>query len=546
MIKDAFIEQLRLTLDKGLSIDALIREYPRLIDQGADLYGSWGNAVRACGGVGKFDFRIAPIRFRASRMAVAGRLIDWAAQHGPVSDDVVGNTDPELNEEIVSTFGSPAKLAERLGIPVIPEFDLDKTIPCLICGEEFTSLITHITRIHDMSCQEYKERFGVSHVVAPATRQKLSGGGSFEPLTREEIVIKLREFARVNPRMTSTWLRERDPKLERQVRYLWGSWRDVCEVLGIKATQEVWSNRKIFSQVRSYMKRHDVDVVYASDISKYNECLYQAICRKYSNWATFTTALGLDPEACRLRRTWSREGALQALCEWSAVNGTLGTSRLLETDSALYHAVLTYCGSLEASCQELGLPYERQREVWTPPLVLERIRELHKTESGLLTQTAADAAYPTLSNSARRFFGSWTKAKEVAGIDETDWRKNPRQLAERLRKWMAEHGELRSTTLRKTDSILAGALRRRYGSLEIAAKALNIVYKQKNKKWTQETLIERLREMHNDKISLTPENLRNTHSGVSVAVRKHFGTLSDAIKAAGLRKMIVKKRRSCP
>lgn len=540
-----FAEHLKRVLDKGLDIDALIQEYPRLVQQGVHLHGSWGNAVRAYGGVGRFDFQIAPIRLRPARMAVAGRLVGWAAMHGPVSDKAVKRTDPALSAEVIGVFGSAEKLARRLGIATVGDFDPEEMVVCRICDKEFTSLTSHISRIHGMSCQEYKDRFGVDHIVAPKSRRKLSDGDVFEPLSREEVLEKLREHVQANPKLTGSWLRKHDPKLERQVRYLWESWAEVYEILGLKPPQEVWSPRKILARVRGYMKRNNLSAVCAADILKYDARLYGAILRRYSNWEIFVGVLGLDLDACRRRRYWDRESVLEALRDWSAANGTVVSSRLLETDSGLYSAILAYCGSLQAAAEALGIPFEcKSGETWTPALVLERIRELHKPGSGLLTQAAADAVYPTLSNSARRFFGGWPKAKEAAGIDETDWRKDPRELSRRLREWMSEHGDLRSTVLRDTDPILAGALQRKYRSLEIAAKALGVPYEQPNKKWTKETLAQRLREMAEEGVPMAGGYLKENHQGIRVAIRKVFGTLQEALDYAGVKPPRKPKRKS--
>jgi len=73
-----------------------------------------------------------------------------------------------------------------------------KTIKCRICGNKFSTLITHINRAHGISSREYKRRFPKSELITNEFRKNQSSSAKSrflsDPLLRQKVASRTFDF----------------------------------------------------------------------------------------------------------------------------------------------------------------------------------------------------------------------------------------------------------------------------------------------------------------------------------------------------------------
>ena len=182
------------------------------------------------------------------------------------------------------------------------------------------------------------------------------------------------------------------------------------------------------------------------------------------------------------------------------------------------------------------------RERWTREKVIERI-QARKAEGKPISYQAVVNDEEKLTGAARRLFGSWSKALEAAGFDpekeKATWERKRRWSKELILqriKELYEHGENLSVhNVQKIDGSLVASARNYFGSWEKALEAAGFDYSKikKTEDWTPEKIINRLRQLHSRGAQINDRNLNAYDQSLYGAIKKHFGSWENAIRAAG-------------
>lgn len=157
----------------------------------------------------------------------------------------------------------------------------------------------------------------------------------------------------------------------------------------------------------------------------------------FGSWRAAVEAAGLDYEVVKRRRPcWSREEIITQMRRQAACGEDLLCPQFKLRHRSLYLAACAqrYFGSWRRAIEAAGLGYEvlREQRVWTRKRILRTIRQL-ALEGRSLGWASVEQHSPGLYRAARRKenFGSWHQALITAGVTATGSRRGRRPAGEK-------------------------------------------------------------------------------------------------------------------
>ena len=186
-----------------------------------------------------------------------------------------------------------------------------------------------------------------------------------------------------------------------------------------------------------------------------------------------------------MTRRWSKESIgleIRALYDGGA---NLSYSAMAKSYLPLLRAATRHFGSWEAAISFAGLDYDaiRQYKTWSRQRIIDRIHELHSEGVDLSWRNLSEHIDPQLAAAATKksHFGSWREAIEAAGLDYDDIRRYKSWTDDRILAGLrerADQGEpLNAKNVQHEDITLITAARRRYDSWHLALKAAGFDYR---------------------------------------------------------------------
>lgn len=256
-----------------------------------------------------------------------------------------------------------------------------------------------------------------------------------------------------------------------------------------------WTAEKIIATIRE-LHEQGVDLS-PTGIRKTHSALFSAARSKshFGSWRTAIQRAGLDySKIKRGEQVWSRQKIVRALQRAYEQGEDLLSSRFKQRNKKLYSAACArrYFGSWRKAIEAAGLAYHRIRgqHFWSREKIVATIRELHR-QGHRLCWSAVNQDYPSLYRAARRRenFGSWKMALRAAGV----------------------------------------------GTAEPAGGT----------QWTTKRIIEEIRRLHRSGEDLSQKAVIRRHGALLAAAKsvRYFGTWRAAVEAAGIDYNSVRRRR---
>jgi hypothetical protein len=180
-----------------------------------------------------------------------------------------------------------------------------------------------------------------------------------------------------------------------------------------------WSKERIVETIQR-LQKDGVDLSFRSMmLSKYAPMVYAAIRpNHFGSWKDALSAAGLAPEEIYRYRSWDDASILSAIRRLKEEGADLSSKKMDETANPLIATARRRFGNWGTAVERAGIDYNaiRRRRRWTRELVLEEIRRLRDAGSDLRSGEIRHQ-HPALFAAACkvRFFGGWTKALEAAG-----------------------------------------------------------------------------------------------------------------------------------
>jgi hypothetical protein len=115
------------------------------------------------------------------------------------------------------------------------------------------------------------------------------------------------------------------------------------------------------------------------------------------------------------RTRWTRERVAEELRNYHRRYGPLQEHKLYAFSLPLYMATRRYFGSLRNAASELLLPFVSAFKTWDEQIIIDELRS-RAEEKRPLQAPIVQKEGGGLFKAAIRYFGSWKKAKEAAGV----------------------------------------------------------------------------------------------------------------------------------
>jgi hypothetical protein len=179
-----------------------------------------------------------------------------------------------------------------------------------------------------------------------------------------------------------------------------------------------WSKERIIETIQR-LEKDGVDLSFRSMmLSKYAPMVYAAIRpNHFGSWKDALSAAGLAPEEIYRYRSWDDESILSEIRRLKEEGADLSSKKMDENSNPLIATARRRFGNWGAAVERAGIDYNavRRRRRWTRELMLQEIRDLRASGADLRSGEIRHQ-HPALFAAAckRRFFGSWSKALQAS------------------------------------------------------------------------------------------------------------------------------------
>ena len=253
------------------------------------------------------------------------------------------------------------------------------------------------------------------------------------------------------------------------------------------------------------------------------------------------------------RKKWSKQKIIDEILKLHKNGKDLSSQGIRKNFDSLWGAAMRYFGSWGNAIKATGLDYEEIKEkaeqgriekvsIWSKQKVVNEISELHEAGENL------SSAYMQKNNNSLykagvRYFGSWKKAMEAAGLDYSkinlySWREvwSKQKIISEIKELHEAGEDLSDSSLAKKYPKLRKAAITYFGSLRKAIETAGFDYDEiiKYEFWNKQKIIEGILELKERGEDLNSKYVHKTYTKLANAARIHFGSWENAIKAAGL------------
>jgi hypothetical protein len=179
-----------------------------------------------------------------------------------------------------------------------------------------------------------------------------------------------------------------------------------------------WSKERIIETIQR-LQQEGVDLSFRSMmLSKYAPMVYAAIRpNHFGSWKEALSSAGLAPEEIYRYRSWDDESILSEIRRLKEEGADLSSKKMDENSNPLIATARRRFGNWGAAVERAGIDYNavRRRRRWTRELMLQEIRDLRASGADLRSGEIRHQ-HPALFAAAckRRFFGSWSKALQAS------------------------------------------------------------------------------------------------------------------------------------
>ncbi|HOC92759.1 MAG TPA: hypothetical protein PKH33_10380 [bacterium] len=339
-------------------------------------------------------------------------------------------------------------------------------------------------------------------------------------------------------------VKEKHSKLFWAAQLWFGSWKNAVLAAGIDYESHlphiVWSAEKVISAIRKRASQEKA--INSLSVQRDDNKLHQAARLYFGTWTEAVEAAGFDYEkhAPEPGRKWNREKVKEAIRKRYKEGKNLNMKAIREEDMGLMNAGTKHFGNWKSAIEAAGIDYEKITliPIWTKERVLKNIKQLQASDADLISRKVA-AEHGRLFWWAVRFFGGWEKAVRAAGITNYDDYRKIRQWDERkvkmfIRNRLKEGRKINVSAVHQDDGGLVRGASRIFGTWEKAVEAACINYEKHRKKrrWNKDVIVKTIQDRMRQGKAINSEAVKSDNGALYGAANRHFGSWSEAVKAA--------------
>jgi hypothetical protein len=237
------------------------------------------------------------------------------------------------------------------------------------------------------------------------------------------ILQELRRLHRAGARLSYSHLARHKQSLLSAAAYHFGSYRNAIERAGIDyaelSLRPRWTKQKII-QLLKQARRKNIPLHWSAVTKGKSELAKAAFAaiqpRLFGRWDRALHAAGLDADEVLMYRNWDRNSIVFDLKLRAADDEPLNSGAVQRDDPGLHAAAVRYFGNYYDALRAARIDPEkhRQRRRWNKSNVISSLKRYAK--KGKTSDTEVRRADVALYGAAVRLFGSFTKARKMAGI----------------------------------------------------------------------------------------------------------------------------------
>ena len=255
-----------------------------------------------------------------TRLNVIKEIQKMHRENKPLNISAVKRHNPELMKQVYSVdkyWGWKQALSDA-GISYEEiNVDVQDYVVCLKCGKPFSSLMSHLKQVHNMTKKDYVEEFGedVEVISEEMKAERMSRASKksnaelehWEPLyTKEYLLDRLNEYRKMGKTLHARAVQKYDYALLTGARKYLGGWHPALNAIGLdsdsirKVDHIQWSEQLIIEKLQ---ERHAQNkVINPKSLRADDENLYVAIRRVFNNnYDAALIAAGFNPRDVRLK-----------------------------------------------------------------------------------------------------------------------------------------------------------------------------------------------------------------------------------------------------
>jgi hypothetical protein len=303
-----------------------------------------------------------------------------------------------------------------------------------------------------------------------------------------------------------------------------------------------WNEATILRELRR-MHAEGRDLSLAAVKDRSGGSLLGPAMHRFGSWRKAIEAAGIDYSTVERVREWTPDAVMQALRERHESGRAVGGGAVQREDIPLWAAAKRYFGSYQGALDAAGIAVPKPPAEWTWPIarLQEELRNVHEQgvdlSSGRIRKTHRNLFYAFRSR-----MGSWRRAVESIGVNyesvrrARDW--SQQAVIDRLRELHKQGADLRTGTIQKTDIPLSGAVQRYFGTMRRAMEAAGLPYPDAESRalahWTEELVLKTLQEQHGEGRDLRFRAMKEKNQPLFYAAKKLFGSYTNAVAEAGI------------
>jgi len=310
---------------------------------------------------------------------------------------------------------------------------------------------------------------------------------------KDEVLAGLKKIVKKSGKdgLNAKFLRENCPALYHASRQHFGSLEHAVTAIGfnykdIKKHRD-WNKNKVVSELQAIAKKDGLGCLYHCYLRRHNSRLIGAVIMYFGNLSDAITFAGFDYDEVRKKQEWNDCKIIEALQIIARRDGEecLNDSMMRKNNGKLLGATRVHFGSLENAVRVAGFDYDKIRgtEKWNGDKVIYRLQKIaQKNGEKYLTRGFVKRKYRGLADAGIRYFGNYGNAVEAAGFNYSDIKRHEEWSKDRiiyeLQEVAKEKGQkyLSDHMLRKYNGRLLGASRLYFGTLENAVEAAGFDY----------------------------------------------------------------------
>ena len=382
--------------------------------------------------------------------------------------------------------------------------------------------------LYEWACKH----FGVWDTALQYAGVNLSTKVIERPLPPEQVQRELRRLCSKPSNLQSCVNRRKDPKLYRAAVRHFGSWEQALLATGINI-----SNAGVRRRAARLNQRQVVDAIFERncqgqamrwvDVCLDDHTLALSARRCFGNWRRAVSSAGVISEEAGVKslRKWNRQTVIAAI--HARHERGLPLKGVKNDDNPLLLAARSVFGTWHEALIAAGVVGTGVLRTWNRSRVIVAIQARHNQGLPLRGVSNDD---PVLARAAWRLYGSWAQALTAAGYPPVTRTWSKQLVVEAIQARHQEGLPLRGVY--NDDDGLCRAARLHFGSWRAAVAAAGFQVTHPNQKWTEEKIIDTLRELLARNIPL--EQIWNDHPSLESAARRYLGGRQAALEAVKL------------